>query len=96
MKMYSVHDSKAEAYLAPFTCNTHGLALRMFETSANEEGHMFQRFAADYTLFCIGEFDESTGQLHPYTVHENLGKALDYVRQNQSDPTQLNIIGGDA
>lgn len=59
--IFTVYDSKAEAYLAPFTTKTLGLAERMFQELVNQDGHQFNRFPGDYTLFCVGEWNEATG-----------------------------------
>lgn len=62
-KMYSVYDSKAEAYLPPFFASTKGVALRRFITSVNDPDHQFAIYPGDYTLFEIGEYDDQTGQV---------------------------------
>ncbi len=79
LKIYSVFDSKAEAFLQPFYQTTVGLAVRAFETAANEEGHQFQKYAGDYTLFELGEFDQSSGHFTIHTAPVNLGTAITYL-----------------
>lgn len=78
-KIYSVYDSKAEAFLPPFFLGTRGLAIRTFADAANREDHNFRRYAADYTLFELGEFDDSSGKFFMKEAAENLGTALQYV-----------------
>lgn len=80
MKIFSVYDSKANAYMQPFFSPTAGTALRAFETIANEEGHEFCKHAADYTLFEIGEWDEFDGQLIQLEAKVNLGLAIELKR----------------
>lgn len=75
MNIYSVHDSKAEAYLTPLFAPTDGVALRMFVQAAQEEGHQFNKHAADFTLFKIGSFDQITGMIDGQ-VPETIGNAL--------------------
>jgi hypothetical protein len=77
--IYSIFDSKAEAYLDPFYAPTDGVAIRMFQQAANDASSDFHKFAADYTLFKIGEFDVAGGLVEPTKAHENLGTALQYV-----------------
>lgn len=62
--VFSVYDSKADAYLAPFTANTYGLAERMFVDLVCNEGHQFNRHPEDYTLYQIGQFDSHTAQVN--------------------------------
>lgn len=76
LKVYSVFDSKAEAYLPPFFVPKRAQAIRMFTSAAQDASHVFCKHAADYTLFEIGDFDDSTGAYVPLKAHVNLGCAL--------------------
>lgn len=82
MRVYSVYDSKAEAYLIPFFASTDAVAMRMFTQAAADPNHNFHQFAADYTLFHIGEWDEEKGSLIPAEAHYNLGNALAMQRMD--------------
>lgn len=86
-KAFSVYDSKAEAFILPFYALTTGLAIRSFEEAANKEGHDFQKYAADYTLFEIGTYDTTTGLSENLTAHINLGTAL----QSSQVPANLEL-----
>ncbi len=76
---FSVFDAAAEAYMAPTFMQTKGQAIRSFADAVNEEGHSFARHAADYTLFHVGMFDESTGMLKPLDIPDSMGNALTFV-----------------
>lgn len=76
LKVFSVYDSKAEAYLPPFVSQNRAVAIRSFTAAAQDSNHNFCRHAADYTLFEIAEFDDVAGQLTPLKAHVNLGCAL--------------------
>lgn len=78
-KIFTVYDSKAEAYLQPFFAETTGIATRDFEAAANDETHQFAKHAGDYTLFELGTFAEDTGQFTNLTTPINLGLALTYM-----------------
>lgn len=67
MKIFTVHDSKAEAYLPPFYMKTKGEALRAFETTVKDENSQFNKYPADYTLVELGTFNEETAAIsaHP-------------------------------
>lgn len=78
LKIYSVYDSKTEAYLQPFFAPAHGSALRMFQQAVEEPGHQFHRFSADFTLFCIGSFDEQKGTLTSLEHLINLGNGIEF------------------
>lgn len=66
--MFAVYDSKAEQYLAPFQANTPGIAERMFADMVNHDGHQFNRHPADYTLYRIGSWEQTTGELKSLEV----------------------------
>lgn len=63
MKVYSIHDCKAEAFNQPFFSPNSQTAMRMFQMNVNEAGTMLNQNAGDYTLFEIGEFDLVEGKL---------------------------------
>lgn len=77
-KVFSVYDSKAEAYLPPFMMPTKGMALRAMEECASSPDHQFCKHAADYTLFELGEFDDSKGTYSQSTNHVNLGCLIEF------------------
>lgn len=79
IKMFAVHDSKAEAYLQPFSMRSKGEAIRAFQNSVNDPQTQFNKYPADFTLFEIGEYDELTGQIIPSNKIA-LGNAIEYKK----------------
>ncbi len=75
-KVFQAFDSKANAYLQPFYSATAGTAMRAFIDAAQNEEHQFHKYAADFTLFETGTWDEFTGQHTNLKAHLNLGTAL--------------------
>lgn len=65
MKLYTIHDAKAEFYGQPFYARTNTEALRTFGQLVNDHqnGGLIAQSPADFTLFCIGEFDDLTGEV---------------------------------
>lgn len=82
--IFSVYDAAAGAYLHPFFAPTVEFALRNFRQAVNTPDHQFAKFPEDYTLFLIGRFDQSTGQLTPLEP-TSLGVALTFVDRTQLD-----------
>lgn len=76
LKMFTVYDSKAEIYLRPFSMRSTGEAVRGFITTLNDQNTEFAKYPADFTLFEIGEFNETTCEinLQPHLI--NLGNGL--------------------
>jgi len=77
MKMYSIHDSKAMFYDRPFFARTDGEAIRMFSDAINDPKTPISAHYADFTLFCVGEFDEQTGVVSP-ADSKSLGNGVDF------------------
>lgn len=80
MKIFTVHDSKADYYLPPFFSRSHGEAMRSFETAINKPDHDFYKHFTDFTLFEIGSYDDQTGVITPIEK-KSLGNGLDFKQQ---------------
>lgn len=78
-EMFSVYDSAARRYLQPFFAETIEVACRMMRALVNKEGHQFNRFPEDYTLFHLGTFDGETGLLAPLATPHSCGVALTFM-----------------
>lgn len=59
LKIFAVHDVKAEAYFQPFLMQSKGLAIRWFRECAQNKEHAFGKNPEDYTLFEVGTWDDS-------------------------------------
>lgn len=81
--VFSIYDSKAEAYLPPFITPNIAVAVRMFSSAACDPTHNFAKFAGDYTLFEIGKFDDSKGEFISVRAHVNHGTALVHMQVGQ-------------
>lgn len=80
LKIYSVFDSKAEAFFPPFLLHNDSLAVRTFRDALNDDGHQFHKNPGDYTLFYFGEFDDSDGSFEVVNAR-SLGNGLSFVRR---------------
>lgn len=78
--LFTVYDSAAGAYLDPFVAPSPEFAIREFKRAVNDEGHQFNRFPEDYTLFLMGTFDPMNGNLTPLTL-TSLGVAITFKQQ---------------
>lgn len=82
LKIFSVHDSKAEAFVQPFYSATTGTAVRSFEQAVNTSDHDFHKFAGDYSLFELGSFDQAKGTFEILDSPINLGLAITYIKDS--------------
>lgn len=79
LQMFSVFDDKGEAYLTPFFMKAKGEAVRAFIELAKDGTSQFAKHPADFTLFHIGTFDDSTSIVTMLEPTVNLGKALEFI-----------------
>ena len=79
MKIFTVRDVKAEAYLNPFVMRSKGEAIRGFSDEVARKDSAIGAHPADYILFLIGEFDDQTGEITRYAAPENCGVGSDFL-----------------
>lgn len=77
-RIYSVHDSAAEAYLLPFLLPTKGLAIRGFGEAVNNPKHDFSKYAEQYVLFELGTFNDATASFEIYSKPLNMGVGVEF------------------
>lgn len=78
MKLFSIHDSKAEFYMNPMTFKNAGEANRAFETTVNQPESQFGLYPSDFTLVEIGVFEDETGRIIPHETPIILCNATDF------------------
>lgn len=91
LKTFAVFDSAVGAYLQPFNLRTHEEGIRLFKQNVNNEQTAFAKFPGDYTLFCIGTYDEESGKYRQDGAHQSLGNALELLDKT-ANPDQLNLV----
>lgn len=84
-KVFTIFDSKAEAYLQPFMVKSVGEALRMLKTVVNDGKSGISQYPADYHLFQIAEWDELKGEYLMLPTKISLGCALE-LKDDQRMP----------
>lgn len=81
-KAYTIWDSKAEAFCQPFFFPTKGAAIRAFQTTATDNKTQMNKYPGDYTLFEVGEFNDSTGVYENLHSKINLGCAIEFLKES--------------
>lgn len=76
--LYSIHDSKAQAYNSPFAFHRDEQAMRTFSDCIRSPEHTFSKNPADYTLFKIGTYDDEQGDIQP-NVPYSLGNGVEFL-----------------
>jgi hypothetical protein len=80
LKIFTVFDCKAEAYLQPFFMKSKGEAIRAFSDTSNDQNHNFGKHPEDFTLFELGTYDESNASIEMLSTPQSLGKAIEFVK----------------
>ena len=86
MKIYSVYDSKVEAYLPPLFFKSKGEFLRAFAEAVNDPKSNIGKYPADYTAFEVGSWDDSNASFDLYKTPTSLGVGVEFVR-----PVEANL-----
>lgn len=79
-KIFTVYDSKLEAYMQPFFMSSKGQAIRAFTDTVNDPSTQFNKHPEDFTLFEIGEYDDQSGKVQNLPTPNALGLALEYKK----------------
>lgn len=88
LKIFSVFDDKASAFIPPFFLPNSAMAIRAFTQCVNDPSHQFGQNPGDYTLFELGEFDDSDGSIDLLMAQKNHGSGLIHKR-TLADSTDL-------
>lgn len=80
LEMFTIHDSKAQAYLSPFFLPTQDIAIRTFTDCLNDPKHTFAKHPGDFTLFYIGQFYVTSARLESFAP-VSLGNGVDLQTQ---------------
>lgn len=83
LKLFSIYDTKALAYLPPFFLPQRGQAMRTFGDCCNDKSHAFGAHPEDYTLFYLGTFDDTTARFVLEPAPHSLGKGSEFVRESE-------------
>lgn len=90
-EMFSVYDTKAQAYLPPFILPNTQMAQRVFGDCINSESHQFHHHPDDYILFHLGAFDDASGKMMPHQPDKvSLGSGIEYINHLDHNPDVYN------
>jgi len=85
-KIFAIFDASIKAYMQPFFLRSQGEALRGFTDLANDDKSNICRHASDYTLFEIGEYDDTSAIITSHPTPERIATG----NQVQIKSTQTN------
>nr|QJB19218.1 MAG: nonstructural protein [Microvirus sp.] len=61
LRVYAVMDRAVRAFNVPMTYRSDDEAARSFSEAVAQEGTQFNKYAADYSLFFLGLYDDNLG-----------------------------------
>jgi len=83
--IFTIYDSKAQAYLTPFFMHQDGMALRVFADCINDNSHQFGKHPEDYILFNIGSWEDDKAKFKT-SIPIAIATGIELVQQdNQED-----------
>lgn len=91
MRIFTIYDCKGGMFNVPFFQRTKAMAIRLFSDLVNDPKHPIGEHPEDYTLFCLGCYDDCSGTITLMDIKENLGVGIEYVKQQK--PNVLSIEG---
>lgn len=80
----SVYDSKTDTFFPPFHVRNEATGVRYFEEQVRDPASQIHKFAADFTLFALGHFEDANGSFElfdaprsvvsAYSIKSNIAK----------------------
>lgn len=67
-KVFAVYDKKSEFFGTPFFAVNEGVAKRNFDALVNDGESFVSKYPDDYSLYCIGDYDDVKGKIVGYEV----------------------------
>jgi hypothetical protein len=80
LRVFSVYDTKTEAYMTPLFFQSKGQAVRSFTEVANDKDHAIGKYPEDFTLFEIGIWEDADCKFDLYLTPMSVGKAIEFLR----------------
>ncbi len=88
LDMFSVYDSRAEAFITPFFLPNIGTALRAISSAGTDSKHMFCRHGSDFVLYHLGQFDDASSEILQMLPPKHLGIVSDICKEYPQEVLQ--------
>lgn len=80
LNAYSLFDNKGLIFNTPFFQHNDAVAKRMLQDLVQDLNTSVGRHPSDYVLYCIGTYDDQTGELHPISPRRHVADAISMLR----------------
>lgn len=89
LEIYSIYDHASKAYMTPFFMQNKGMAIRSFQGTVNPETpNMVSQNPEQFTLFKLGDYDDSNGKVECLDTPEPILKAQE-IHEPQLNRDQI-------
>lgn len=85
LKMFSIRDLKAGAFMAPYCKPSLGEGEREFMTLVRDERSSLNKYPEDFQLFYIGDYNDSDAKVVLLNTPQHMIDAKQCVRNSVSD-----------
>nr|WAE43581.1 MAG: nonstructural protein [Microviridae sp.] len=82
--LYSIYDKVSGSFMQPVSVPTDGVAVRSCRDSLAQQNSPFRAHPADYELYKLGSWDDTTGTLVSLSVPELVVKLASLVSDDES------------
>lgn len=82
MQVYTIFDSKTEAYIQPFFMQTTAQAKREFIDMVNDGKSAFNKHPEDYILFELGSYENVNAKFKMLDAPVSIGVGSEFVINN--------------
>lgn len=90
LRIFSMYDTKAEAYIRPFFMPNLALAQRAIVTAGQDPDHPFAQHPGDYVLYELGTWDEEHAEFELRVAPEKHGTVKQLTpKAEQAVPTLM-------
>ncbi len=88
LNAYTIYDVASGVYMRPFFSQADGQAIRSFKDIATDADHEIGKHPEDYTLYRIGNFNDTTGKMGGDEL-EKLATGLEMMTQDRNIRQEL-------
>lgn len=79
LKIFSIYDEKALSYNTPQYLAHQGEAIRMLQTTLDNKESMISKYPKDFSLYCLGLYDNNTGRFEGYNEPKLIMRASELL-----------------
>lgn len=89
LNVFSIYDEKAQTYNTPQYLVHRGEAIRMLQSTLDNKDSMIAKYASDFTLYCLGTFDDNTGKFVGKSEPEFVVRATELLNKREEKAKEV-------